>query len=111
MSRLISRRRLIGSLGAGTGGLLLAACDRINASPTVQNLLGLGARATMSAQRIVTDRSALVVVKDEPWVTRDVNGAATTAASRTAAHVAVRQGRASLALPAADSPVSLAAIA
>ena len=59
MSRLISRRRLIGSLGAGTGGLLLAACDRINASPAVQHLLGLGASATMSAQRIVTDRTAL----------------------------------------------------
>jgi len=59
MSQLISRRRLIGSLGAGTGGLLLAACDRINASPTVQRVLGIGASATMSAQRIVTDRTAL----------------------------------------------------
>ena len=59
MTRLISRRRLIGSLGAGTGGLLLAACDRINASPTVQRVLGLGESATMSAQRIITDRTAL----------------------------------------------------
>jgi DMSO/TMAO reductase YedYZ molybdopterin-dependent catalytic subunit len=59
MTRLISRRRLIGLIGAGSGGLLLAACDRINASPTVQHLLGLGATATMSAQRIVTDRTAL----------------------------------------------------
>jgi DMSO/TMAO reductase YedYZ molybdopterin-dependent catalytic subunit len=59
MTRLISRRRLIGSLGAGSGGLLLAACDRINASPAVQGLLGLGASATMSAQRTVTDRAAL----------------------------------------------------
>jgi DMSO/TMAO reductase YedYZ molybdopterin-dependent catalytic subunit len=55
----IGRRRLIGSLGAGAGGLLLAGCDRINASPTAQSLLGLGERATFSAQRIVGDRSAL----------------------------------------------------
>jgi DMSO/TMAO reductase YedYZ molybdopterin-dependent catalytic subunit len=59
MSRLISRRRLIGALGAGGGGLVLAACDRINASPTVQRLLGLGSSVTMKAQRIVTDRTAL----------------------------------------------------
>ncbi len=59
MTGAISRRRLIGALGVGSGGLLLDACDRINASPTVQQLLGLGANATMSAQRIVTDRTAL----------------------------------------------------
>jgi DMSO/TMAO reductase YedYZ molybdopterin-dependent catalytic subunit len=59
MTRLISRRRLIGSLGVGTGGLLLSACDRIHASPTVQRVLGIGESATMSAQRIITDRTAL----------------------------------------------------
>ena len=59
MSIRLSRRRLIGSLGAGAGGLLLSGCDRINASPTVQRVLGLGRSATMSAQRIVTDRTAL----------------------------------------------------
>jgi len=59
----------------------------------------------------VTDRSALVTVKDEPWVTRDTSGAATATSSRTAAHVAVRQGRAALALAASDAPISLAAVA
>jgi DMSO/TMAO reductase YedYZ molybdopterin-dependent catalytic subunit len=59
MTGPISRRGLIGSLGVGSGGLLLAACDRINASPTVKRLLGVGATATMSAQRTVTDRTAL----------------------------------------------------
>ena len=59
MTGPISRRRLIGTLGAGSGGLLLAACDRINASPAVKQILGLGATATMSAQRVVTDRTAL----------------------------------------------------
>jgi DMSO/TMAO reductase YedYZ molybdopterin-dependent catalytic subunit len=59
MTLRLSRRGLIGSLGAGAGGLLLSGCDRINASPAVRTLLGLGERATFSAQRIVADRSAL----------------------------------------------------
>ena len=59
MTMPVSRRRLLGSLGVGSGGLLLAACDRINASPAVNRLLGLGATATMGAQRIVADRTAL----------------------------------------------------
>jgi DMSO/TMAO reductase YedYZ molybdopterin-dependent catalytic subunit len=56
---LLTRRRLIGSLGAGAGGLLLSGCDRIDASPTVQSLLGLGEKATFGAQRLVADRAAL----------------------------------------------------
>ena len=59
MMEPVSRRRLIGALGVGSGGLLLSACDRINASPAVKRVLGLGEKATMSAQRIVTDRAAL----------------------------------------------------
>jgi DMSO/TMAO reductase YedYZ molybdopterin-dependent catalytic subunit len=55
----LTRRNLIGSLGVGAGGLLLSGCDKINASPTVQSLLGLGEKATFRAQRIVTDRAAL----------------------------------------------------
>ncbi|MEO8506230.1 MAG: DUF6603 domain-containing protein [Betaproteobacteria bacterium] len=71
----------------------------------------LGLMGGRRAAPAVTDRSALVTVKDEPWVTRAADGTATPASSRTAAHVAVRHGRASVALPAADSPVSLAAVA
>ena len=55
----LTRRRLIGSLGAGAGGLLLAGCDKIGASKTGQALLGLGEKATFSAQRLVSDRAAL----------------------------------------------------
>jgi DMSO/TMAO reductase YedYZ molybdopterin-dependent catalytic subunit len=55
----VSRRRLIGSLGASAGGLLLAGCDKITASPKGQDLLGIGERLTYSAQRIVSDRRAL----------------------------------------------------
>ena len=59
MTALLSRRRLIGSIGVGAGGLLLAGCDRIHASPTVQRLLRLGEETNLHAQRIVTDRMAL----------------------------------------------------
>jgi len=59
MSEALTRRRLIGSLGAGAGGLLLAGCDRINASPTVQHLLGFGEKLTYDTQRLVIARDAL----------------------------------------------------
>ena len=55
----ITRRGLIGSLGVGAAGLLLSGCDRIAATPKVQEVLGLGEGLTMRAQRLVTDRTAL----------------------------------------------------
>jgi DMSO/TMAO reductase YedYZ molybdopterin-dependent catalytic subunit len=55
----LSRRGLIGALGAGASGLLLTGCDRINASPTVRRVLSLGEKATLTAQRLVTNRDAL----------------------------------------------------
>ncbi|WP_019831758.1 molybdopterin-dependent oxidoreductase [Sphingomonas sp. PR090111-T3T-6A] len=59
MTPRLSRRRLIGSLGAGAGGLLLSGCDRIAASSTGKTLLGLGETASYSAQRLISDRAAL----------------------------------------------------
>jgi len=55
----ITRRGLIGSLGAGAGGLLLSGCDKINANPGVRSLLQSAEGLTMRAQRIVTNRSAM----------------------------------------------------
>lgn len=55
MSLAVSRRGLV----AGAGGLLLAACDKIDASPNVRKLLRLGENATFGAQRLVSDRAAL----------------------------------------------------
>ena len=55
---LLTRRALVGSLGAGAG-LLLSGCDRIAASPKVRQVLNLGEGLTMRAQRIVIDRTAL----------------------------------------------------
>jgi DMSO/TMAO reductase YedYZ molybdopterin-dependent catalytic subunit len=59
MNPLLSRRRMIGSLGIGATGLLLSGCDKISASPAVQNVLGAGRELTMRAQRFITDRTAL----------------------------------------------------
>jgi hypothetical protein len=63
------------------------------------------------AEPAVSNRAPVVVARDEAWVTRDSTGAPTPAASRTAAHVAVRAGHASVALPASDAPISLAGVA
>jgi len=52
---LITRRNAL----VGGTGLLLAGCDRIVASPTVQQVLTLGEKATRTAQRAITDRNAL----------------------------------------------------
>lgn len=54
-----SRRKLMGSIGIGASGLLLSGCDRINASPAVHHVLGLGEGLTHRAQRLVIDRTAL----------------------------------------------------
>lgn len=52
---MISRR---GAL-VGASGLLLSGCEKITASPTVREVLTLGEKATLSGQRLVTDRNAL----------------------------------------------------
>lgn len=59
MSDLVTRRRLIGALGAGAGGLLLSGCDRIAGAPAVKSLLSTGQDASLRVQRFVTDRGAL----------------------------------------------------
>ena len=56
---IFTRRRLIGSIGAGAGGLLLSGCDRIAASPAVRQVLGAGEGLTRGAQRLLIDRTAL----------------------------------------------------
>lgn len=52
---LISRRAAL----VGASGLLVAGCDKITTSPTVRKVLTLGEKATLSSQRLVTDRDAL----------------------------------------------------
>ncbi len=52
---ILTRRSLV----AGMGGLAVAGCDKINGSPAVQRVLGLGERATYAGQRLIADRAAL----------------------------------------------------
>lgn len=54
------RRRVISGLGAGGASLLLAGCDRLNASPTFRSILSLGESANYKAQRLV-GRKALAM--------------------------------------------------
>lgn len=51
----VSRRSAL----IGATGLLVAGCDRITTSPAVRKVLTLGEKATLSGQRLVTDRNAL----------------------------------------------------
>jgi len=87
---MISRRRLIGSLAAGSGGLLLAGCDRLNASPRFRELLRGGEALTMRAQRLITDRGALAREyrpEDRSPVFRS-NGTSMPSSAEYAAHMA-----------------------
>ena len=56
---MISRRRLIGGIGASAGGLLLSGCDRLNESPDFRETLRFGERLSYRAQRLIMDREAL----------------------------------------------------
>jgi DMSO/TMAO reductase YedYZ molybdopterin-dependent catalytic subunit len=59
MTGAISRRRMIASLGAGAGGLLLTGCDRITRSAAFQSVQSSAQGLTMDAQRLVIGRDAL----------------------------------------------------
>lgn len=56
---MITRRKLLGTIGLGGAGLLLPGCDPLNDSPSFQGLLSTGEGLTMRAQRLVTPRDAL----------------------------------------------------
>ena len=83
---ILTRRSLV----VGIGGLAVAGCDKINGSPAVQRLLGLGERATFLAQRLIADRAALApeftLAQMSPMFR--TNGNTTPAAPAYAAHMA-----------------------
>lgn len=83
---MISRRDAL----IGVGALTLSGCERVTRSPTVRKVLTLGEKATLTGQRLVTDRNALA-----PEFTRAdlsprfrVNGNAMPASTDYARHVA-----------------------
>ncbi|QIK79199.1 molybdopterin-dependent oxidoreductase [Sphingomonas piscis] len=58
MSRLITRRALVGGMIAGGGGLL-AGCDRLGQNEEFRALLGTGEKANQAVQRLLQNRTAL----------------------------------------------------
>ena len=56
---MITRRKLIGSIGLGAGGLVLSGCDRLAQSESFRGVLRSAEGLTMRAQRVITDRTAL----------------------------------------------------
>ncbi|MDB5661999.1 MAG: molybdopterin-binding protein [Sphingomonas bacterium] len=88
----MDRRRLLGAIGVGAGGLLLSGCDKLNQSAGFQGLLHRAEGLTMRAQRIVTDRNALAPefgAADLSPVFR-ANGTRMPASPQYAAHAANR---------------------
>lgn len=87
---MITRRGLIGSLGAAGGGLLLSGCDRINANPAVRAILKSAEGLTMRAQRVISDRSALAPEYGRADMSRifRANGTRRPAGPEYAAHLA-----------------------
>jgi len=90
MPARLSRRALLGSLATGGGGLLLAGCDKIDASPQVQRILGLAEPLNRASQRLVSDRAALApeFAASEMSPIFRTNGTANPGTSDYAAHVA-----------------------
>ncbi len=90
MSARLTRRGLLGGLAAGGGGLLLAGCDKIDAAPGVQRILGLAEPLNLHAQRLVSDRAALApeFSAAEMSPVFRTNGTANPATPDYAAHVA-----------------------
>ena len=56
---MITRRRLLGTLTVGAGGLLLPGCDRLDRNQAFRGVLRSAEGLTMRAQRLVGDRAAL----------------------------------------------------
>ena len=86
---MIGRRALIGA-GAAAGGLLLAGCDRLTASPPFREALRGGEALTMRAQRLLTNRAALAPEFDPAQRSPifRANGTRQPASPAYAAHVA-----------------------
>ncbi|UAK24488.1 molybdopterin-dependent oxidoreductase [Sphingomonas nostoxanthinifaciens] len=59
MTEIVSRRRALGGLAAGAGGLLLAGCDRVAKTTTARSLFTGAEALTYRANRLLTARDAL----------------------------------------------------
>lgn len=56
---MITRRKLVGSLGVGAGGLLLSGCDRVAGTPAFRSFVEGADGLTIDFTRLVSKRDAL----------------------------------------------------
>jgi DMSO/TMAO reductase YedYZ molybdopterin-dependent catalytic subunit len=56
---LLPRRRFLGGIAAGAGGLALAGCDALVENPAADRLIKSAEKLNLGAQRLITDRQAL----------------------------------------------------
>jgi DMSO/TMAO reductase YedYZ molybdopterin-dependent catalytic subunit len=59
MSIVLPRRRFVSGLAVGTGGLMLAGCDRLSDNDTFRGALRGAEKLTYNSQRLITDRATL----------------------------------------------------
>ncbi len=59
MTLLLPRRKLLGGLALGTGGLLLGGCDRLSESDSFRGVLRGAETLNKASQRLITNRAAL----------------------------------------------------
>ncbi|MEK6540641.1 MAG: molybdopterin-dependent oxidoreductase [Pseudomonadota bacterium] len=87
---LLSRRKLIGGLGVGAGGLILSGCDALGANEGFRSVLRSGEDLTYRAQRLVSDRNALAKEFEEADMSPlfRANGNIMPASTDYAAHLA-----------------------
>ena len=58
-SLIVSRRKLIGGIGVGAGGLILSGCDALTTNDSFRSVMHGAERLHYGAQRLITDRNAL----------------------------------------------------
>jgi DMSO/TMAO reductase YedYZ molybdopterin-dependent catalytic subunit len=86
------RRNWLKGAGASVAGLWLAACDRLNAAPGVQETLARAEGLTRSAQRLVTDRKALAREFPPSAISSDFRANGSTDPADPAYRALVEQG-------------------
>ena len=57
--KALDRRRFLGGLAMGSGGLMLSGCDALNESDGFRRVLDVGEQLHYRSQRLITDRNAL----------------------------------------------------
>ena len=87
---VLPRRRFLTGAALGAGGILLSGCDMLNENQGFRSILRSGEALNKTAQRLITDRSALAREFSEHDISPifKANGSISGATPEYAAHVA-----------------------